>query len=124
MPEEARLATLEERMKHMPSQEQITLLRSDMMQAVDRAVDRFFRDQEKHEVKTIERVNDTVTKTVEHAFNLFWAKTEAKIEAAISSRIPERQRTDWKPYIMLGGFVFIAGVERAAPYFMRMMGAG
>lgn len=114
------VGVMEERVNNLPKRSDLDAVRNEALTAIEKLSFSVEKALEKHERTTIENLRTEVTKTVEAAFKL----QQSQLEVFITQKLPEKSKTDWKPYLMLGGFVFIAGVERAAPYLMRIVSGG
>lgn len=117
MSDERWVGAMEERVANLPKRADLDAVRSESLTAIEKLGINVERMLEKHERTTAESIRQEVTKTVEAAFNLQWSK----IETLIATKIPDRPKTDWKPYIMVAGLVLIAGAERAFPHLMRLL---
>lgn len=116
--DERTFGRLEQKVDNMPTHETLGTVRAELLTAMQTGMSDLRRTLEKHEDKTAKAIDESVTRTVESAFNLQWQK----IETAIAQKIPEQPKRDWMPYIALAGVVLIAGFERGVPMMAKLLG--
>ena len=107
---------IEERIGHMPKRADLDEVRSHALMEIEKLGLRIDRALEKHEAATKEAIRTEVTKTVEAAFNLQWAK----IEAQIATRMPATPKRDWMPIAIIGAMALMMGFEEGVPFLMKL----
>jgi len=107
---------MEERVANLPKRSDLDAVRNEALIEIEKLGLRIDRALEKHEAATREGIRTEVTKTVEAAFNLQWAK----VEALITAKLPPAPKRDWVPIIAIIGMGVLVGFERLVPYVMKM----